>query len=189
MPGLQWQKYSLCCWVFRTGMHIVFRRKKHNNLSAWNVQPTWFCSSIFATLCHGLNCLTQMFVALPWHLFTSPPHSAQDMLCIECIAGAKNTILFCIASIARRERAQLCFARWANQILKEDGSRSQLWLCASAPRVQGAALKIFVQSCRRLHCFAQICNLDKIARRLHWRRCGHYLGGWSASETFSSCLG
>ena len=51
-----------------------------------------------------------MFVALPWHLFTSPPHSAQDMLCIECIAGAKNTILFCIASIARRERAQLCFA-------------------------------------------------------------------------------
>ena len=90
-------------------MQIVFRRR-HNNLFAWDVQPmetrtvkTWLCWSIFATPCHGLNCLTQMFVALPWHLFTSPPHSAQDMLCIECIAGAKNTIQFCIASIARRE--------------------------------------------------------------------------------------
>ena len=97
-------------------MQIVFRRR-HNNLFAWDVQPmetrtvkTWLCWSIFATPCHGLNCLTQMFVALPWHLFTSPPHSAQDMLCIECIAGAKNTILFCIAIIAWRERAQLCFA-------------------------------------------------------------------------------
>lgn len=117
MPGLQWQKYSLCCWVLRTGMHIVFRRKKHNNLSAWDVQPmetrtvkTWLCWSIFATPCHGPRCLTQMFVALPWLLFTSPPHCAQDMLCIECIAGAKNTIQFCIASIASKGRAQLCFA-------------------------------------------------------------------------------
>ena len=90
-------------------MQIVFRRR-HNNLFAWDVQPmetrtvkTWLCWSIFATPCHGPRCLTQMFVALPWHLFTSPPHSAQDMLCIECIAGAKNTIQLCIASIARRE--------------------------------------------------------------------------------------
>ena len=160
-------------------MQIVFR-KRHNNLFAWDVQPMEYENSedliLLKYICHAMSWI-ELFVALPWHLFTSPPHSAQDMLCIECIAGAKNTILFCIASIARRERAQLCFARWANQILKEDGSRSQLRLCASAPRVQGAALKIFVQSCRRLHCFAQICNLDKIARRLHWRRCGHYLGG------------
>ena len=127
------------------------------------------CSIAMASLYFAATLCTRH--ALHWMHRRSKEHNPV-LHCNHCMKG-KSTIVL----------------RPANQILKEDGSRSQLWLCASAPRVQGAALKIFVQSCRRLHCFAQICNLDKIARRLHWRRCGHYLGGWSASETFSSCLG
>ena len=115
--------------------------------------------------------------------------ATQCTTCFALNASQEQRTQFSSALQALQEGKSTIVLRPANQILKEDGSRSQLWLCASAPRVQGAALKIFVQSCRWLHCFAQICNLDKIARRLHWRRCGHYLGGWSGSETFSSCLG
>ena len=97
-----------------------------------------------------------------------------------------NSALHC--KHCKKGRAQLCFAP-PTRFWKRTGAVHSSGSVQVRPGFKAPRSKSSLQSCRRLHCFAQICNLDKIARRLHWRRCGHYLGGWSASETFSSCLG
>ena len=63
--------------------------------------------------------------------------------CFALNASQEQRTQFSSALQALQEGKSTIVLRPANQILKEDGSRSQLWLCASAPRVQGAALKIF----------------------------------------------
>ena len=117
-----------------------------------------------------------MFVALPWHLFTSPPHSAQDMLCIECIAGAKNTILFCIA---RGERAQLCFAlgRPDFERGREPFTALALCKCAQGSRRRAQNLRAILQKIALL-CTNMQSGQDCTAAALEevWTLSGRLIG-------------